>query len=96
MAQAPEETIMKALRKTEQAEKMLLDRDRRISGQRVEPADFAGLSIDGQLIFEAVDFIQGRVAGASLLVYVFVVGPVIALIGLWTVQRYEDRFAVEV
>jgi hypothetical protein len=36
------------------------------------------------------------VAGASLLVYVFVVGPVIALIGLWTVQRYEDRFAVEV
>jgi ABC-2 type transport system permease protein len=40
--------------------------------------------------------IQGRVAGPSLLVYVFVVGPVIALIGLWTVQRYEDRFAVEV
>jgi homopolymeric O-antigen transport system permease protein len=40
--------------------------------------------------------IQGQVAGASLLVYVFVVGPVIALIGLWTVQRYEDRFAVEI
>jgi lipopolysaccharide transport system permease protein len=40
--------------------------------------------------------IQGHVAGASLLIYVFVVGPAFALVGLWCVQHYEDRFAVEV
>jgi ABC-type polysaccharide/polyol phosphate export permease len=40
--------------------------------------------------------VQGQVAGASLLVYVFVAGPVVALVGLWCVQRFEDRFAVEV
>jgi ABC-2 type transport system permease protein len=40
--------------------------------------------------------VQGQVAGTSLLVYVFLVGPAVALIGLWCVQRYEDRFAVEV
>jgi ABC-type polysaccharide/polyol phosphate export permease len=39
--------------------------------------------------------IQGHVAGASLLIYVFAVGPGVALLGLWVVQRYEDRFAVE-
>jgi ABC-type polysaccharide/polyol phosphate export permease len=40
--------------------------------------------------------VEGHVAGAALLVYVFTVGPAFALAGLWCVQRYEDRFAVEV
>ena len=40
--------------------------------------------------------VQGQVAGLSLLIYVFVVGPVVAVVGLWVLQRYEDRFAVEV
>ena len=40
--------------------------------------------------------IQGRVAGPSLLVYIFVVGPLIGAIGLWVLQRFEGRFAVEV
>jgi hypothetical protein len=35
------------------------------------------------------------VPGAGLLVYIFVVGPSLALLGLWVVQRYEDRLAVE-
>jgi hypothetical protein len=35
------------------------------------------------------------VPGITLLVYVFVVGPVVALIGLWVMQRYEDRLAIE-
>ena len=39
--------------------------------------------------------LQGEVAGANMLAYVFVVGPALALLGLWLVQRYEDRFAVE-
>jgi ABC-2 type transport system permease protein len=39
--------------------------------------------------------LQATVPGAALLVYIFVVGPVLALIGLWVVQRYEDRLAVE-
>jgi ABC-2 type transport system permease protein len=39
--------------------------------------------------------LQATVPGASLLVYIFVVGPALALIGLWVVQRYEDRLAVE-
>ena len=30
-----------------------------------------------------------------LLVYIFVVGPALALVGLWVVQRYEDQLAVE-
>ena len=30
-----------------------------------------------------------------MLAYVFIVGPALALVGLWLVQRYEDRFAVE-
>jgi lipopolysaccharide transport system permease protein len=38
---------------------------------------------------------EGVVPGAPLLAYVFVVGPVVALLGLWAIQRYEDRFAVE-
>lgn len=40
--------------------------------------------------------VQGQVAGPSLLIYVFVAGPVMALLGLWCIQRFEDRFAVEV
>jgi lipopolysaccharide transport system permease protein len=39
--------------------------------------------------------LQATVPGASLLVYIFVVGPALALLGLWVVQRYEDRLAVE-
>jgi lipopolysaccharide transport system permease protein len=40
--------------------------------------------------------IQGEVAGAPVLAYIFIVGPAVAALGLWVVQRYEDRFAVEV
>jgi lipopolysaccharide transport system permease protein len=40
--------------------------------------------------------VQGDVPGLSLLVYIFLVGPVIAGLGLWVVQRFEGRFAVEV
>ncbi len=40
--------------------------------------------------------VQGQVAGVSLLIYVFVTGPVVAMLGLWCIQRFEDRFAVEV
>jgi lipopolysaccharide transport system permease protein len=39
--------------------------------------------------------LQGVVPGASLLVYVFLVGPVLALIGLRVLQRFEDRLAIE-
>jgi ABC-2 type transport system permease protein len=39
--------------------------------------------------------LQATVPGAALLVYIFVVGPALALFGLWVVQRYEDRLAVE-
>jgi lipopolysaccharide transport system permease protein len=40
--------------------------------------------------------VQGNVPGLPLLVYIFVVGPLIAAIGLGIIQRYEGRFAVEV
>jgi lipopolysaccharide transport system permease protein len=40
--------------------------------------------------------VQGRVPGISLLVYIFVVGPLVAAIGLAVIQRFEGRFAVEV
>ncbi len=40
--------------------------------------------------------VQGHVPGLSLLVYVFVVGPLVAAIGLGVIQRFEGRFAVEV
>jgi ABC-type polysaccharide/polyol phosphate export permease len=40
--------------------------------------------------------VQGNVPGLSLLLYIFLVGPLIAAIGLWVIQRYEGRFAVEV
>ena len=39
--------------------------------------------------------LQNAIPGAPLLVYVLTVGPALALIGLWVIQRYEDRFAVE-
>ncbi len=39
--------------------------------------------------------LQATVPGAALLVYIFVVGPALALLGLWVVQRFEDRLAVE-
>ena len=39
--------------------------------------------------------LQHVVPGAPLLLYVFLVGPVVALLGLWVMQRYEDRIAIE-
>ena len=39
--------------------------------------------------------LQHVVPGAPLLLYVFIVGPVVALLGLWVMQRYEDRIAIE-
>jgi ABC-type polysaccharide/polyol phosphate export permease len=37
----------------------------------------------------------GVVPGATLLLYIFLVGPALALTGLYVLQRYEDRLAVE-
>jgi len=39
--------------------------------------------------------LQAHVPGPSLLAYIFIAGPVLAVVGLWVIQRYEDRFAVE-
>jgi lipopolysaccharide transport system permease protein len=39
--------------------------------------------------------LEGVVPGPSLLAYIFIVGPVLALVGLGVVQRYEDRLAIE-
>jgi lipopolysaccharide transport system permease protein len=39
--------------------------------------------------------LEGTVPGASLLVYIFLVGPALALFGLWVFQRFEDRLAIE-
>jgi lipopolysaccharide transport system permease protein len=39
--------------------------------------------------------LEATVPGTSLLVYVFVVGPLVALLGLWVLQRFEDRVAIE-
>jgi lipopolysaccharide transport system permease protein len=39
--------------------------------------------------------LQHVVPGAPLLIYVFVVGPLVAVLGLWVMQRYEDRIAIE-
>ena len=39
--------------------------------------------------------LQGEVAGPGMLAYAFLVGPLVALLGLWAIQRYEDQFAVE-
>ncbi len=38
---------------------------------------------------------EGVVPDPALLIYVFTVGPALALLGLRVVERYEDRFAVE-
>jgi hypothetical protein len=40
--------------------------------------------------------LEGRVPGTALLVYAALVGPAIAVLGLWVIQRYADRFAAEV
>src|SRR3954469_8520942 len=39
--------------------------------------------------------LQHVVPGTTLLLYVFLVGPFVALLGLWLMQRYEDRLAIE-
>jgi lipopolysaccharide transport system permease protein len=39
--------------------------------------------------------LQATVPGATLLVYIFVVGPALAVIGLGVLQRYEDQLAVD-
>ena len=39
--------------------------------------------------------LQAVVPGPTLLLYVFIVGPLMALIGLRVVQRYENRVAIE-
>ena len=39
--------------------------------------------------------LQHVVPGTSLLLYVFLVGPLVALLGLRLLQRFEDRLAIE-
>jgi ABC-type polysaccharide/polyol phosphate export permease len=39
--------------------------------------------------------LEGTVPGASIFAYIFLVGPALALLGLWIVQRFEDRLAIE-
>jgi lipopolysaccharide transport system permease protein len=39
--------------------------------------------------------LEATVPGPSIFVYIFVVGPLVALLGLWVLQRYEDRVAIE-
>jgi lipopolysaccharide transport system permease protein len=39
--------------------------------------------------------LEASVPGPALLAYIFLVGPLLALVGLWVVQRYEDRVAIE-
>jgi lipopolysaccharide transport system permease protein len=39
--------------------------------------------------------IEGTVPGPSLMLYCVVVGPVIAMIGVWFLRRQDDKFAVE-
>jgi lipopolysaccharide transport system permease protein len=39
--------------------------------------------------------LQASVPGVALLLYIFLVGPALAFVGLWVVQRYDDRFAIE-
>ena len=38
--------------------------------------------------------IEGTVPGASLMLYCAVVGPAVALIGVWVLRRLDDKFAV--
>ena len=39
--------------------------------------------------------LTGVVPGPGMLAYIFLVGPVVGFLGLLVLQRYEDRFAVE-
>jgi ABC-2 type transport system permease protein len=39
--------------------------------------------------------LEATVPGAPIVVYILLVGPLVALLGLWVVQRYEDRIAIE-
>lgn len=39
--------------------------------------------------------LEATVPGAALLLYIFLVGPIVGLLGLWVLQRYEDRVAIE-
>jgi lipopolysaccharide transport system permease protein len=39
--------------------------------------------------------LQATVPGTALLIYIFAVGPALAVIGLRVLQRYEDQLAVE-
>jgi homopolymeric O-antigen transport system permease protein len=39
--------------------------------------------------------LQATVPGAPLLAYIFLVGPLVGLLGLWVMQRFEDRVAIE-
>ncbi len=39
--------------------------------------------------------LQATVPGTPLLIYVFLAGPLVALVGLWVMQRFEDRVAIE-
>jgi lipopolysaccharide transport system permease protein len=39
--------------------------------------------------------LQHVVPGAPLLLYIFLVGPLVALLGLWVLQYFEDRIAIE-
>jgi lipopolysaccharide transport system permease protein len=39
--------------------------------------------------------LEATVPGASLLAYIFVVGPLVALLGLSVLQRFADRVAIE-
>jgi lipopolysaccharide transport system permease protein len=39
--------------------------------------------------------LEATVPGTPLLLYIFLVGPIVGLFGLWVLQRYEDRVAIE-
>jgi ABC-2 type transport system permease protein len=39
--------------------------------------------------------IEGTVPGISLMLYCVVVGPVVAIVGVWFLRRQDDKFAVE-
>jgi lipopolysaccharide transport system permease protein len=39
--------------------------------------------------------LEATVPGPALLVYIFLVGPLVALFGLWFLQRHQDRVAIE-
>ena len=39
--------------------------------------------------------LQASVPGPTLMLYIFLVGPLLALLGLWVMQHYEDRLAIE-